>query len=100
MQQLIKPYQAYLYERVIELKYAEDFDYEAIEPLALGVINTIPHCKLIEKIKGLDRLSFRCQINQDIVQLHFEVYSQSSWLELENTMDAQLLNHLMAFLSS
>ena len=98
MQQLTPSYRACLYDQVIELKFADYFDYEAIEQIALSVINKLPHCRLVEQVNGLDRLSFRCKVNQDIVQLHFEVYSQSSWIELENTTDTQTLNKLMDFL--
>lgn len=92
MQQLSDKFYTLKKEELIEFRFAQYFDQDDIQYLVKELLNVFPNCTVIEQINGVDRACFRCQIAQYYALLHFETYSQSSWLEPESDNDSAFIN--------
>ncbi len=88
MQQLNDQYHVFQKDNFIEFRFVDFFDQDDIANLAAKLLKKIQGCTLIEQIEGIDRAYFRCRIDHEhnpiVIQLHFETYSQSCWIEQED----------------
>jgi len=98
MQQLVHTYQRLEHEQNIELRWQHYFEQGDIEALAQYLLSLNNTWRVIEKVEGMDRIYYRILIEDHVIQLHFEVYSQSTWFEGENILSDQSLNKLIHFI--
>lgn len=92
MQQLSDKFYTLKKDNLIEFRFAQYFDQDDIQSLVKELLSVYPNCTVIEQIKGVDRAYYRCRIEQYYALLHFETYSQSSWLEPESDNDSAFIN--------
>ena len=83
MQQLIELTQAIIKEHYILLEFNREFEQEDAHLIKTTLLNDLPDSQSIEDYEGADRASFRIKVNHFYCVLHFEVYSQSCWIEAE-----------------
>jgi Protein of unknown function (DUF3630) len=92
MQQLSDTFYTLKKDNLIEFRFAQYFDQDDIQFLVEELLSVYPNCTVIEQINGVDRAYFRCRIAQYYALLHFETYSQSSWLEPESDNDIAFIS--------
>ncbi len=97
MQQLVTSYQLVSHEDMLELRYNKRFDQDDIEQLAEVIMSKLDNVHLIEDVVGMDRVMYRLSVGDDVMQLHYEVYSQSCWIEIEGE-DGKTVKKIAAFL--
>lgn len=97
MQQLKNPYQLVKHEDMLELRYQTSFDQDDIALLAEEIMGKLDDANLIEDVVGMDRVMFRFSVGDNVIQLHYEAYSQSCWIEIEGD-DEKVVNKIAAFL--
>jgi len=98
MQQLANNYQRIEHESSVELRWQQYFEQGDIEPLAQALLSLNNTWRVLEKVEGIDRVYYRLLMGPHTIQLHFEVYSQSTWFEGENIIENQILNKLIHFI--
>lgn len=98
MQQLANTYQRIKHQSSVELRWQQYFEQDDIEPLAQSLLSLDNTWRVLEKVEGMDRVYYRLLLGPHTVQLHFEVYSQSTWFEGENISSEHSLNELIHFI--
>lgn len=98
MQQLANTYQRIEHENSLELRWQHYFEQDDIEPLAQSLLSLDSTWRVLEKVEGMDRVYYRILLDDHTLQLHFEIYSQSTWFEGENISTEHSLNELIHFI--
>lgn len=97
MQQLInvKPI-----ENTILLTFNDYFEQEDLIALNKKIFSGIPTVKILELIEGADRLTCRFHWENSYFYCHFEVNSQSCWIEAEDIISQNEIARITQFLKS
>ena len=98
MQQL--NYKITLHANHIRVYFDQAFEQEDLKALCNIVIPASEHLSITETMLGADRLSCRFNFQQHAFQCHFEIYSQSCWIEAEYPLDEIIFERLAQFLNS
>ena len=100
MQQLTNIDQFVLNDSYILVHFNNLFEQENIDVFQVNLLESFSDSSVIERYEGADRVSFRLKINSLYCVLHFEVYSQSCWLEAEAEGDNEKLAVLHQILTA
>ncbi len=84
----------------ITIRFNKPWDYEQIPELIKIIMAATDNVHVIEKTSGADRQYLRFEWCKHIYLLHFESYSQSSWIEAENELGRALISELYANMNS
>ena len=74
---------ATLHQDYISFEFEQSFEQEDIAQLNAKLVTHFPQAQVLETYLGADRVSYRMQVHEQYWVIHYEVYSQSCWLESE-----------------
>ncbi len=83
-----------LNEGVLIFSCLKSWSQDDIEQLVELFLHQYAGFEAIEQLTGADRVSVRLLWRQCYVQLHFECYSESIWMEAEQVQSQQQLQQL------